>query len=567
MSNFKKEVVEKVLAELDYQKNNFGKKAVDLAEELDINRATLSKLRKFEHYEKQINSEKMQEVLDKLIEMRQQANQQKQETQSLQQFNGYNIDSLVGEYLDCAQYDKKLIWNHISIAHIAEEDIFTVKFVNEQRGSIPYKGNYRIMNGFLYLDLTNEELQDKIMLIIYLGSIAFYIKKKEVLTGVVIRTSREGKSIISQKMLMVKKDKNNTFTFEGEDDEIQEHLANLSDKQKEDYVKQQIALAMGTFQNNFFEITPVESFLFENIKKLNSSWQADLFLKTKFAGRYENYYCSPSHDKDYKFSIKVALLIIKEDGTATLRTPYQIYKGKASLDLDTDILEIRALGGEFSGENKQNGSLTMTFSLGGIWKNGDFQVEKLHGVSSSIYMDGGPVVMREALIKIDGKNDLFQEVGHRKDIPIGSKEYWEIILDNTEEGKKKRDLFLFLSGQTDNYIKTFRNPNNPFEKREDYGLLYFTSALYWAGKQEYDECVKNLGLALSHGFKEMEFLQKEFDNGAFSQEEIRSRFERKELKNGKVYYVLLKFQEILEKTTWKFFRQDLKDRWLKSFEK
>jgi len=566
MSNFKKEIVEKVLAELDYQKNNFGKKAVDLAGELDINRATLSKLRKFEHYEKQINSEKMQEVLDKLIEMRQQANQQKQETKSLLQFNGYNIDSLVGEYLDCAQYDKTLIWNHISIAHMAEEDIFTVKFVNEQRGSVIYKGNYRIMNGFLYLDLINEELQDKIMLIIYLGSIAFYIRSKEVLTGVVIRTSREGKSIISQKMLMVKKDRNNTFTFEGEDDEMQEHLASLSDREKEDYVKHQISLAMGASQNNFFEITPVESFLFENIKKINPNWQADLLLRTKFAGRYESYYCSPSHDRDYRFSIKIALLIIKEDGSATLRTPYQIYKGKASLDLDTDILEIRAVGGEFSRENKQNGSLTMTFSLGGIWKNGDFKVEKLHGVSASIYMDGGPVVMREALIKIDGKNELFQEVGHRKDIPIGSEDYWKIIFDNSKEGKIKKDLFLFLSGQTDNYIKTFRNPNNPFEKREDYGLLYFTSALYWAGQQEYEECVKNLGMALLHGFHEMELLEKEFKGGTLSHEEIRSKFKPQQL-NGKTYYSIPKFREILEKTTWKFFRQDLNERWLKSFPK
>jgi hypothetical protein len=398
-----------------------------------------------------------------------------------------------------------------------------------------------------------------------------------VLTGIVIRTSPDGQDIVSQRMILVREKEKNLFEFRtnkenaNEEDGLEADLAQSEPSIKlweEKEVEKIVALAMGDYKDNFIQSKPVESFSFENIKQLNPNWFGDSLLRDKFVGRYESWYCSPSQDKNYRFSIKKAILNIREDGTATLTTPYQRYRGKASLHLDTDVLEITALGGELENEHRRNGSLTMTFALGGIWKNDDFKVEQLHGVSSSIYMDGGPIIMREILIKTN-KETPQKETPPKHDIPIGHEDYWKIILDNSDskEKQERKQIFLFLSGQTDNYIKTFRKPGNAFERWEDYGLLYFTSALYWAGKREFDECAKNLGLALSHGFQEMELLHNELTNGALNHEEIRSKFPKIDLKDGKFYYSVPNFQEIMEKTTWKFFRIDLKDRWLKSFPK
>lgn len=551
MSTFKKEIVDKVLVELEYQREYFGKKSVDLAAVLGINRTTLSKLRKFDEYHNQINAEKMQEVLAKLLDMRKQTRIQKSEQDSLFQYTEHSIQSLKGNYLSCTYYEQRMAWRDVAIDYVPSDDIFVVEFLETKQ---IYRGNYRILGSILYLDVENEVLRDKILLAIYLGSVAFLANNKEVFTGMVTRTSIDGQEIISQKMLLIRKNEDGEFQFLQPDAREGESHTKIWEK---DEVKKVVQQAMGWHKNNFQKSPPVENFLFSNLQRLNSNWQQEQLI-SHFAGLYESWYCSPSQEQDARSSIKKARLKIRKDGTVRLKTPYQEYKGFATLLLETDVLEISASGGEFNDESRRNGGLSMTFSLGGSWRREKPDIQHLHGVSSSVYTDGGPIVMREVLIKVPDNEEVEIE-----DIPIGGEKYWKIL---NESNGQKRDLILFLTGQTENYIKTFRSPDKEFRRWEDYGLLYFTSALYWAGKGEYKECLKNLGLAFSHGFNEIGAIEYELTEGVLNQPTIKENVKKRQV-NGTFYYVLENFYPIIKETTWQYFRKDLMERWRNSFPK
>lgn len=385
---------------------------------------------------------------------------------------------------------------------------------------------------------------------------AFYSATKEVFTGMAIRTGVDGQDVICQKMLLIRKNEENNFVFRKINEETREENAKY-ETLSEDEVKKSVLQAMGWHRNNFMKSPPVEGFLFRNLQKLNPSLQQEKLIE-HFAGTYESWYCSPSQERDARASIKKAQLKIQKDGSIKLTTPFQAYKGFAHLHLDTDVLEINAFGGEFESETRRKGGLSMTFALGGSWRREKPDIHHLHGVSSSVYTDGGPIVMREVLIKVPDNQRV-----DIQDIPVGSEEYWRIILG---KDKDLKELILFLTGQTDNYIKTFRTPDREFQRWEDYGMLYFTSALLWAQRGEIKECLKNVGLALSHGFHEIAILEYELYNekGVLNQEEIKSRFTPFEVE-GHTYYILSDFNAILKETTWQYFRKDLTDKWRNSY--
>jgi len=74
--------------------------------------------------------------------------------------------------------------------------------------------------------------------------------------------------------------------------------------------------------------------------------------------------------------------------------------------------------------------------------------------------------------------------------------------------KEYPELVKFLSGRNDNLIKPDRDPDKAFERKENYGHLYFSSACYYAllflqnsdDRASLNRFMENFDVALEHGF-------------------------------------------------------------------
>lgn len=128
-----------------------------------------------------------------------------------------------------------------------------------------------------------------------------------------------------------------------------------------------------------------------------------------------------------------------------------------------------------------------------------------HGVSSSYSIDYAPQAGRVVLIAQDRKFDNLDV--QQIPIPLLGKE--SDMFNDLEQ--KHPNLGWFLTGNANNLIKTTRKVDAPFERNQDYGLLYFSSACYHAERSNTKEALKQMERAFMHGFRDKVLLKKELE--------------------------------------------------------
>lgn len=215
-----------------------------------------------------------------------------------------------------------------------------------------------------------------------------------------------------------------------------------------------------------------------------------------------------------RLNIISTILKLSEDGyfeSKDHRRAENSYRGRAYI-IETSILcfnierwnNDRAYGGQ------------MLFYVGGKNREG---FRHLHGASILITNDPSIRCGREVLTKIDEAYvKLESEI-----IPLP--------IDNADPTKfnklnqEHENLGYFLMGDTNNLIKTARDPDRKFVREENYGHLYFSSACYFAQKYREnmdDNDVKkwllfNLKKAFHHGFglttQDQMWIKEETNNG------------------------------------------------------
>jgi hypothetical protein len=143
------------------------------------------------------------------------------------------------------------------------------------------------------------------------------------------------------------------------------------------------------------------------------------------------------------------------------------------------------------------------------------RVAHFHGVSTSITRYNTIRASREVMIKIGGT--LENAYSRRIPIPLEGKiEPLYEELDKTYQG-----LATFLTGNAHNLIIPRRDPDAPFERNENYGMVYFSSACYFAANNDPANARKQLERAFQHGFRDRNLLKKEMSGGMLSNPEIR----------------------------------------------
>ncbi|MBK8493491.1 MAG: hypothetical protein IPL49_22125 [Saprospirales bacterium] len=123
------------------------------------------------------------------------------------------------------------------------------------------------------------------------------------------------------------------------------------------------------------------------------------------------------------------------------------------------------------------------------------QVSHFHGVSTSITSKNTLRASREVLMKMEGNFET--EHSSRIPIPLNGKE--EPLYDKLNE--EYDGLANFLTGNAHNLIVPKRDPNSPFERQENYGMLYFSSACYFAANNDPQNARKQLERASSMDFE------------------------------------------------------------------
>jgi len=142
------------------------------------------------------------------------------------------------------------------------------------------------------------------------------------------------------------------------------------------------------------------------------------------------------------------------------------------------------------------------------------RVKHFHGVSSSITSKNSLRASREVLVKIKG--NLETEYSERIPIPLNGQE--EPLYDELD--KKYDNLASFLTGNSHNLILPKRDPDSPFRREENYGMLYFSSACYYAETGDFVNARKQMERAFQHGFRDRILLKKEMKNGMLAKPEV-----------------------------------------------
>ncbi len=135
------------------------------------------------------------------------------------------------------------------------------------------------------------------------------------------------------------------------------------------------------------------------------------------------------------------------------------------------------------------------------------ELHHYHGVSSCCSVNISPRAGREVLIGQDAK---FEALDVQK-IPfpvLGA----DVNLFNNLE-MKYPNLGHFLTGNANNLIKSKREVDASFERNEDYGMLYFSSACFYAERSNSKEALIQLERAFLHGFQDKNLLKEELKKG------------------------------------------------------
>lgn len=258
------------------------------------------------------------------------------------------------------------------------------------------------------------------------------------------------------------------------------------------------------FDNNIFPVEVVQFFL-ESANNIVKSYEAlnemaiiagySTYLETRrtdISSMAGVYFVFGLNNWSMTQCIRKAILKITDKGEISLKIKEFNYTGKA--EINDDILIISA-----HQDNDKRIFGTNYFFIGAYRR---VNIEHCFGIYMGKNHNLSIEALRTILVKTDEKySELTPE-----NITINSPKFNDL-------NKKYNGLATFLTGEAGNMILSDNKVNSLFDKKTNYGQIYFCAACFAACNQNKIQLIEMLKKAKNNGFDNFVLLTKEIENG------------------------------------------------------